>query len=115
MIYAKNAPTTAEIAPMMERPAALVTPPLVPRPPVAVGWGVLVVTVKLERAEFAELMTEERDEREELSPGELVPEELIPEELIPELTPEELIPVDTGTVVHNEDGSGIEAGNDVAG
>jgi len=29
---------------------------------------VLLVTVKLERAEFAELMTEEREEREELSP-----------------------------------------------
>lgn len=57
------------------RPAELgITAPLSLRPPVLVGPGVLVVLVKLEARELAELRTEEREEREEESP-ELVDED----------------------------------------
>lgn len=63
--HAKSAPITAEIAPTVKTPAALATPPLVPRPPV--GTEVLL-DVKLEIAEFAELITEERELREDESP-----------------------------------------------
>ena len=67
----------------MKRPAVLATPPLVPRPLVAVDGGVLV---KLETTDSAELMTEEREEREEL------------------------IPVGNEPVVDNEDGREDESG-----
>lgn len=66
--YAKSAPAKAEITLMVKKPTALrVTAPLSLRPPVAPGERVLVlvVTVKLEARELAELMTEEREEREE--------------------------------------------------
>jgi len=65
--YAKSAPTKAVIAPMVQKPAALTTPLLVPRP-VEVDEGEVEVDVKLEARELAELMTEEREEREEESP-----------------------------------------------
>ena len=52
------------ITPIVKAPTALwVTAPLSLRPPVALGAGVLVV--KLEARELAELMTEEREERED--------------------------------------------------
>jgi len=66
--YAKIAVTIAEIKATVKTLAVLVIPPPVPRPLVPEGWGVLVVPDKLETAEFAELMTEEREEREELIP-----------------------------------------------
>ena len=54
---------------MVKMPAAFaITAPLSLRPPVLEGLGVLVVAVKLERTELAELTTEEREEREEESP-----------------------------------------------
>jgi len=52
---------------MVKMPAVLARAPLV-TPPVEVGPGVLVVTVKLEIRELAELRTELREEREEESP-----------------------------------------------
>jgi len=52
----------------VKRLAVLAAAPLVPSPLVPEGWGVLVLLDKLETAEFAELMTEEREEREELTP-----------------------------------------------
>jgi hypothetical protein len=59
----------AVMAPMVKIPAAFaITAPLSLRPPVLEGLGVLVVAVKLERTELAELTTEEREEREEESP-----------------------------------------------
>ena len=67
--YAKSAPMKAVMAPMVKIPAAFaITAPLSLRPPVLEGLGVLVVAVKLERTELAELTTEEREEREEESP-----------------------------------------------
>ena len=69
---------------MVKRPAVLATPPLVPRPLVAVGGRVSVV--ELERTDSAELTTEEREEREEL------------------------IPVGNEPVVDNEDGREDESG-----
>lgn len=53
---------------MPKRPTPLAMAPLVLRPPVAVGWGLLVVDVKLEISELTELMREEREEMEEESP-----------------------------------------------
>ena len=53
----------------MKRLAVLAVAPPVPSPLVPEGWGVVVVVLdKPEIAEFAELMTEEREEREELTP-----------------------------------------------
>jgi len=54
---------------MVKTPAAFaITPPLLLRPPVAVGLGELDVAVKLEARELMELRTEEREEREEERP-----------------------------------------------
>lgn len=56
---------------MVKTPATLESAPLLPRPPVEVDPGLVVVTVKLEIRELAELMTEEREESEEESPGDV--------------------------------------------
>jgi len=58
----------AVMALMPKRPTPLAMAPLVLRPPVAVGRGLLVVDVKLEISELTELMREEREEMEEESP-----------------------------------------------
>jgi len=58
----------AEITATAKTLAALLVPALVPRPLVPEDWGGLVAVDKLEATEFAELMTEEREEREELTP-----------------------------------------------
>ena len=55
------------MAPILKILAVLTTPPLVLRPPVAVGLG--LVLVKLESWELAELMREEREEMELESVG----------------------------------------------
>ena len=66
--YAKIALTIAEITVIAKTLAALVVAAPVPRPLVPEGWGELVVLVKPPIAEFAELMTEEREKKEELTP-----------------------------------------------
>jgi len=65
--YTKIVLTIAEIRATVKTLAALVVAPLVPRPLVPEGWGVLVLLDKLETTDSAELMTEEREEREEVT------------------------------------------------